>query len=40
MVKSVKMQEKLTYSFTDNINGTALNITWDEVEVSLPIIIK
>jgi hypothetical protein len=36
-VNSIKMLEKLTYSFTDNANGTILNIGWDEVQVSLPI---
>ena len=37
VVKSVKMQEKLIFSFTDTPTGTILNIGWDEVEVNLPI---
>jgi hypothetical protein len=36
-VDTIKEQEKLTYSFTNNTKGTTLNIMWDNVKVSLPI---
>jgi hypothetical protein len=36
-VETIKEQEKLSFSFTDNSKGTTLNMMWDSVKVSLPI---
>lgn len=37
-VKTVSEVEKLTYAFKDNDKGTDLSISWDTVEVVIPIV--
>jgi len=39
-VRKSDLQEKLIFSFKDNPTGTTLTISWDDIEVELPIIFK